>query len=52
MHDIIVNTAEQIRQKYKFEIDSCLNELGFWKAKLFNDKQNTTKIIKAIYKIK
>lgn len=50
MSNILVNTADIIRNREKFEIDGCINPNDFFKAKFENDKKAIQRLHDNLYK--
>jgi hypothetical protein len=50
MSNTIITAAEIVRNKYKFEIDGCLDANEFFKCKFVNDRKFRKVIRIAIYK--
>lgn len=47
---MIIQIAETVRIRYRFEIDGCINQNEFFKAKLKNDRETAKKICFNLYK--
>ena len=48
--DTLINIADIIRNKYRFEIDGCIDRNEFFKAKFQNDKHTEQVIRTNLYK--
>jgi hypothetical protein len=47
---VIIETADILRNRYRFEIDGCINPNKFFKAKLDNDKKKAKELCNNLYK--
>lgn len=50
MLNILIESANIVRNKYKFEIDGCFNTLEFLRAKLSNEITDRKRLRKNLYK--